>query len=156
MSGSARTTLHERRQASVRARAASDPVEAGAYLVRITGCNDCHTAGYLENQRRVPRDEWLQGWSVGLRGPRGTTYRRNLTLTVQRMSEDAWVEMLGSTETNPPMPWFNLHDRSGRDRRETNHGRGRSVPEGEAASRRHAKNGPGQTRTSDLGRIGRR
>lgn len=96
---------------------ASSPVEAGAYIVAIAGCNDCHTAGYLEKQGKVARTEWLTGWSVGFRGPWGTTYPRNLRLTVQRMSEDEWVETLGGSTMKPPMPWFNLHRMSERDRR---------------------------------------
>ena len=65
----------------------------------------------------VPRSEWLTGWAVGFRGPWGTTYARNLRLTVQRMSEDEWVRLLGRSEMAPPMPWFNLHRMSERDRR---------------------------------------
>lgn len=96
---------------------AGSPVEAGAYLVQVAGCNDCHTAGWLDEEADVPRSQWLRGWGVGFRGPWGTTYPRNLRLTVRRMSEDAWVELLGTGTMNPPMPWFNLHRMSERDRR---------------------------------------
>lgn len=33
--------------------AAIDLVTRGDYLVRTTGCNDCHTAGYAEQQGNV-------------------------------------------------------------------------------------------------------
>lgn len=97
--------------------AATSPVEAGAYLVQVAGCNDCHTAGWLMGGGQVPRSEWLKGWAVGHTGPWGTTYARNLRLTVQRMTEDEWVAYLGTARMQPPMPWFNLHRMSERDRR---------------------------------------
>lgn len=96
---------------------ASSPVEAGAYLVQIAGCNDCHTAGWLEEAGKVPREGWLKGWPVGFRGPWGTTYASNLRLTAQGMTEDEWVRMLGGEQMKPPMPWFNLHRMSEPDRR---------------------------------------
>jgi mono/diheme cytochrome c family protein len=37
------------------AHAADDPlVERGRYLVKIAGCNDCHTAGYTQANGAVP------------------------------------------------------------------------------------------------------
>ncbi len=96
---------------------AADPVAAGAYLVRVAGCNDCHTAGYLREHGQVPRSEWLTGSRVGFRGPWGTTYASNLRRTVRRVSEDEWVEMLATRDRKPPMPWFNVHALSERDAR---------------------------------------
>jgi mono/diheme cytochrome c family protein len=87
--------------------AADLSVERGRYVVRTSGCNDCHTAGYLENSGKVPESEWLQGQSTGYRGPWGTTYPANLRLTVRGMTEDQWVAF-ARAERLPPMPWFNV------------------------------------------------
>lgn len=59
-------------------------VEDGRYLIRIAGCNDCHTA-----------------W--------GTTYGTNLRLLVADLTETEWIEMSKDLESRPPMPWFNLN-----------------------------------------------
>jgi hypothetical protein len=53
----------------------------------------------------IPEAERLMGSPVGFQGPWGTTYAPNLRLSVQRMSEDVWVEMLRTREALPPMPW---------------------------------------------------
>jgi mono/diheme cytochrome c family protein len=37
----------------VTAASAAD-IERGRYLVRISGCNDCHTPGYLQHNGEVP------------------------------------------------------------------------------------------------------
>lgn len=96
---------------------ARTPVEAGRYLVVVGGCNDCHTAGYLETEGDVPEEDWLTGSAVGWRGPWGTTYPANLRLTAQNMSEDDWVEMLHTRTTMPPMPWMNVNQISDQDAR---------------------------------------
>jgi hypothetical protein len=82
-------------------------LERGRYLVRITGCNDCHTPGYGEHGGRVPVSEWLTGTSVGFRGPWGTSYPSNLRLTMRSLSEDQWL-VFARAERLPPMPWFSL------------------------------------------------
>ena len=82
-------------------------LERGRYLVRIGGCNDCHTAGYLETAGRSPEADWLTGSAVGFQGPWGTTYPANLRLTLANMSEAQWLARARS-EMRPPMPWFNL------------------------------------------------
>jgi mono/diheme cytochrome c family protein len=88
--------------------AAKDPViERGQYLVKIAGCNDCHTAGYLQTGGNVPVGEWLTGVPVGFRGPWGTTYAPNLRLTISNLTEAQWVTF-ARLERRPPMPWFNL------------------------------------------------
>lgn len=97
--------------------AAAGPVEAGAYLVHVAGCNDCHTEGWLREAGRIPRSEWLRGSRVGFRGPWGTTYPSNLRRTVRSTSEDEWVEMFANRDQKPPMPWFNLHAMSEPDAR---------------------------------------
>jgi mono/diheme cytochrome c family protein len=84
-------------------------LDRGRYLIRIAGCNDCHTAGYGPSGGKVPEAEWLKGDKLGWRGPWGTTYPSNLRLYMQKMSEDQWVKAAKAIQTRPPMPWFNLH-----------------------------------------------
>jgi len=31
-----------------------DPVEGARYLVRISGCNDCHAEGYARSRGEIP------------------------------------------------------------------------------------------------------
>lgn len=88
----------------------------GRYLVAISGCNDCHTAGYMESGGKVAEAAWLAGSPVGFSGPWGTTYPTNLRLTVQAMPEATWLK-LARTEMRPPMPWFSLHHMSDADLR---------------------------------------
>jgi mono/diheme cytochrome c family protein len=86
---------------------AADAVARGRYLVTIGGCNDCHTAGYLQNGGNVPEGEWLKGASVGYQGPWGTTYASNLRLVASRQTEAQWLAH-ARKERLPPMPWFNV------------------------------------------------
>jgi mono/diheme cytochrome c family protein len=96
----------------------SDPqVERGRYLIKITGCNDCHTAGYAPTGGKVPESEWLTGDALGWRGPWGTTYPTNLRLYMQDLTEDQWVKKAKTLNTRPPMPWFNVRDMSTSDLR---------------------------------------
>lgn len=88
----------------------SSTLEQGRYLVRIAGCNDCHTAGYAPSGGKTPEARWLQGDHVGFRGPWGTTYPANLRLLVKSMTEAQWVKMAHTAEMRPPMPWFALRD----------------------------------------------
>lgn len=87
---------------------ADDPIKRGRYLVKIGGCNDCHTPGYIASAGKVPEDRWLVGDSIGYNGPWGTTYPSNLRSLVASMNEDDWVGYARTLETRPPMPWFNL------------------------------------------------
>lgn len=87
----------------------TSPEEAGRYLVAIGGCHDCHTPGFMENGWAVPESDYLTGVPVGWRGPWGTSYARNLRLTVQSLTEDQWVAMLRSRDSLPPMPWSNVN-----------------------------------------------
>lgn len=86
-----------------------DLVARGRYLVKVSGCNDCHTPGYLPANGNVPVNRWLTGDFFGWRGPWGTTYGANLRLFMGVMSEDEWVETARTLERRPPMPWFNLN-----------------------------------------------
>ena len=56
----------------------SRQIERGRYLVKISGCNDCHTAGYAMTGGNIPESQWLMGDKLGWRGPWGTTYPANL------------------------------------------------------------------------------
>ncbi len=82
-------------------------LERGRYLVRLGGCNDCHTAHYPEKGGNVPESEWLTGVPVGFQGPWGTTYPANLRLKFQSMTEAEWLKA-AHAPMRPPMPWFNL------------------------------------------------
>lgn len=97
--------------------AASSDVEAGRYLVEISGCNDCHTAGFEQAGGEMPEERWLTGNPVGYRGPWGTTYASNLRLLVSQMTETEWIDAYSSRELRPPMPWWGLHEMSPEDLR---------------------------------------
>jgi mono/diheme cytochrome c family protein len=85
----------------------SAAVERGRYLVTIGGCNDCHTAGYLEQGGTTPESQWLTGSPIGYQGPWGTTYASNLRRVAGRMTAAEWVAH-ARKERLPPMPWFNV------------------------------------------------
>lgn len=82
-------------------------VERGRYLVTIAGCNDCHTAGFMEKNLAVPEKDWLKGSPVGFQGPWGTTYPANLRRVVAGMPEAQWVEY-ARLQRLPPMPSYAL------------------------------------------------
>jgi mono/diheme cytochrome c family protein len=89
--------------------APSDDLARGRYLVKIGGCNDCHTAGYAERGGNVPESDWLTGLPVGFKGPWGTTYAANLRISLGGMSEEQWMKA-ARAQRLPPMPWFALRD----------------------------------------------
>lgn len=95
----------------------SDLLARGDYLVRIAGCNDCHTAGYAEQQGNVDKAQWLTGSPLGYKGPWGTTYPTNLRLTLAGMDEAQWLEYSGTLRTRPIMPDFLLRQMRDDDRR---------------------------------------
>jgi mono/diheme cytochrome c family protein len=78
-------------------------IERGRYLVRIGGCNDCHTPGYPQSLGQTPESDWLTGNPVGFLGPWGTTYPSNLRLSVPTRSESQWLAYARSP-MRPPMP----------------------------------------------------
>jgi hypothetical protein len=84
-------------------------VEHGRYLIKIAGCNDCHTVGYPQANGKVPVESWLMGDIFGWKGAWGTTYGTNLRLLVADLTETEWIEMSKTLESRPPMPWFNLN-----------------------------------------------
>ena len=95
----------------------SKQIEHGRYLVIISGCNDCHTAGYLVTDGKVPVENWLSGDTFGWNGPWGTTYGPNLRLFVKDLSEDQWVKEAKTLKRRPPMPWFALNQMKEEDLR---------------------------------------
>jgi mono/diheme cytochrome c family protein len=92
-------------------------VQRGRYLVKITGCNDCHTQGYIETDGKVPEKDWLTGSTLGWRGPWGTTYGRNLRSYFSRITENEWVKIAHTFQPRPPMPWPAVHAMEERDLR---------------------------------------
>lgn len=94
-----------------------DLVARGEYLVKITGCNDCHTAGYAEQQGNLDKAQWLTGSPLGYNGPWGTTYAANLRLRLQDMDEAQWLEYSANLRTRPIMPDFSLRAMNEEDRR---------------------------------------
>jgi hypothetical protein len=98
--------------------AAADPlVERGRYLVRASGCNDCHTPDYRQKNGEVPERDWLTGDATGWRGPWGTTYATNLRLYLEPFSEDQWLTVARNKPSRPPMPWYALRDMQDSDLR---------------------------------------
>ena len=95
----------------------ADLLARGEYLVRIGGCNDCHTPGYAESGGNVPKPQWLVGTPLGWHGPWGTTYPANLRLKVQDMDEAKWMDYSANLHTRPPMPDFAIRTMTEEDRR---------------------------------------
>ena len=109
--------LHGAATADTPARQDKSLVERGRYLVRIAGCNDCHTPGYLPSGGKVDEKLWLTGDSFGWRGPWGTTYATNLRLYVAGMTQEQWLKHTSTMQPRPPMPWFNVQAMSEQDRK---------------------------------------
>ena len=92
-------------------------VERGRYLVRIGGCNDCHTPGYAAAGGSASERLWLVGDRLGMQGPWGTTYPTNLRLFIPSLTEQQWVDYARTMQPRPPMPWFNVRAMSDADLR---------------------------------------
>lgn len=90
-------------------------IERGRYLVKTTGCNDCHTAGYGPSAGKTPEKDWLTGDALGWQGPWGTTFASNLRLHFSRISEQQWLQQARTLQARPPMPWFALRDMNDAD-----------------------------------------
>lgn len=99
--------------------AAGNDIDAGRYLVKVGGCNDCHTPGYVEGLMMTgtatPEADWLKGGDVGFSGPWGVSYPSNLRLAFQNMDESQFVELARAGQGRPPMPWPSLQAMSDRD-----------------------------------------
>ncbi len=96
-------------------------VERGRYVVKIAGCNDCHTPGYAMSDGNVPEAEWLTGDRLGWRGPWGTTYPPNLRRTMAQLSEADWLKLAHNASFRPPMPSPSLRHMSDGDLRAIYH-----------------------------------
>ncbi len=90
-------------------------LDRGRYLVRVGGCNDCHTANYAASAGQVPEAEWLLGDSTAYEGAWGTSFATNLRLTMQRYNDQDWLTHARSFAARPPMPWFTMHAMSDQD-----------------------------------------
>jgi mono/diheme cytochrome c family protein len=99
---------------------ASSPELAGEYIIWVGRCNSCHTAdratGVVNWTPTTPKDDWLMGGRKSS-GNYGTVYSANLRLTPQNYTEDEFVKMMKTRATNPPMPWFALHQFNEKDLR---------------------------------------
>lgn len=109
-----RSSSVDAQESTARSKGDESKIARGRYLVRTTGCNDCHTPGYTSTAGNVEESQWLTGDSLGFQGPWGTTYPANLRQLMQRMSADAWREY-ARRPTRPPMPWFALRDMNDED-----------------------------------------
>jgi mono/diheme cytochrome c family protein len=67
----------------------ADEIKRGRYLVETSGCNDCHTPGYAQNNGKVDEKLWLTGDKLGWAGPWGTTYPTNLRLLIAGYDSEA-------------------------------------------------------------------
>ena len=81
----------------------ADDIRHGRYLVQTSGCNDCHTPGYMQKDGHVPESEWLTGDAMGWHGPWGTTYPANLRLLFSQIAEQTWLAR-ARQPMRPPMP----------------------------------------------------
>ncbi len=101
--------------ASATAGGKADEVSRGRYLVTTSGCNDCHTPGYIATEGKVDEKLWLTGDALGWAGPWGTTYAPNLRLLLADMTQHEWLTHVRTFKPRPPMPWFNLRAMTERD-----------------------------------------
>jgi mono/diheme cytochrome c family protein len=93
---------------------ATTSIDRGRYIVKVAGCNDCHTPGYAQTGGQTDEKQWLTGDSVGWSGAWGVTYPINLRLFAQSVTADQWMT-LARQPARPPMPWFALRDMSDAD-----------------------------------------
>jgi hypothetical protein len=85
----------------------SSDIELGRYLIKIMGCNDCHTPGYMSNSN-IPEDDWLIGDTLGFHGSYGTAYPTNLRLLFDSISEEDWKILARQMREDSPMAWVRL------------------------------------------------
>jgi mono/diheme cytochrome c family protein len=100
--------------------AGSQPVsqaelDRGRYLVRVGGCNDCHTAGYVADYGGTPEQDWLLGDDTAFVGRWGTAFASNLRLTLLRYNDDQWLARARSLEDSAVMPAERLRTMSDAD-----------------------------------------
>lgn len=90
-------------------------IARGKYLIKIGGCNDCHTAGYAPSGGEVPESQWLLGDQLGYKGPWGTTYPINIREYIGNLSEAEWINKAKTLKAKPPMPWWALNEMTEED-----------------------------------------
>lgn len=83
-------------------------IRHGRYLIATSGCNDCHTPGFMMKEGKVPESDWLTGDVMGWQGAWGTTYPANLRLLFSTMTEQQWL-VRARQSMRPPMPSPSLH-----------------------------------------------
>ena len=85
----------------------SSEIELGRYLIKIMGCNDCHTPGYMRNSN-IPESDWLIGDTLGYHNSLGTTYATNLRLLFDSISEKDWKVLARKMRDDSPMALVRL------------------------------------------------
>lgn len=85
-----------------------DWIGRGRYLVKMSGCNECHTEGYARSLGKVPESEWMTGRAWGEKGPWGITFPTNVRMWLSEVNEAQWLERVRNIPSRPPMPWYNL------------------------------------------------
>ena len=89
---------------------AATPEEAGAYLLIVGSCHDCHTPNWVESKGKVSKDSLMTGRSIGFKGAWGTNYAKNLRSIAARQDENHWFSVMTTAdggEGNLPMPYHN-------------------------------------------------
>ena len=94
---------------------AQSELERGRYLVRVGGCNDCHTAGYVADYGGTPEQDWLLGDDTAFVGRWGTAFASNLRLTLLRYNDDQWLARARSLDDSAVMPSERLRSMSDAD-----------------------------------------
>ena len=99
---------------------AATPEQAGAYLLIVGSCHDCHTPNWVESGGKTSKDSLMTGRGLGFMGPWGVDYSKNLRAIADRQGEDHWVEVLKTGDGGDghlPMPWHNTKQMSDEDLR---------------------------------------
>jgi cytochrome c553 len=89
---------------------ADTPEQAGAYLLIVGSCHDCHTPNWVESGGKTSKDSLMTGRGLGFKGPWGVDYSKNLRVIADREGEDHWVNTLKTADDGDghlPMPWHN-------------------------------------------------
>jgi mono/diheme cytochrome c family protein len=90
---------------------AATPEQAGAYLLIVGSCHDCHTPNWVESGGKTSKDSLMTGRALGFKGTWGVDYSKNLRTIVQREDADKWVHTLKTADDGDgalPMPWHNM------------------------------------------------
>jgi mono/diheme cytochrome c family protein len=140
-----------------------DWLSRGRYLVKIAGCNECHTDGYARSFGKVPESEWLVGRAWGEMGSWGTTFPINVRLLLSQLTEDEWLDRARNRPSRPPMPWYDLRVMSDDDLRAvyrfisslgpSGHMAPAYLPPGEETTHPHVKFPPSLPQPARKGRV---